>query len=75
MVLAQEWPRESDASVKRKVIGVLVHQHMRQQTGAGPAALDRARWQRRLDDLLAARAGQVSRTHTDELLPWRFAQT
>jgi len=39
------------------MIGVLVHQHMCQQTRARAATFDRARWQWRLADRLAARTG------------------
>ena len=39
------------------MISVFADQHMRQQAGAGSAALDRTRRQRRLDDGFAARAG------------------
>ncbi len=42
-------------TIERKVIRVLRDQHMGQQAWAWPAALDRARWQGRLADRLAAR--------------------
>lgn len=41
------------------MIRVLANQHMRQQTCAGATALDRARRQRRLNNLVAALAGHA----------------
>jgi hypothetical protein len=41
------------------MIGVFVNQDMGQQAGAGTAPLDRAGWQRRLREGLAARAGHA----------------
>lgn len=49
-------------AIERQVISVLRHQHMGQQAWTGSTTLDRARWQRRLDDPLAAGAGHP-RTH------------
>lgn len=42
-------------TVERQVVGAFVDQHMRQQARPRTAALDRARWQRRLREGLAAR--------------------
>ena len=44
--------------VERKVVGILAHQHMGEQPGAGTSPLDGARGERRLGEALAARAGQ-----------------
>ena len=41
------------------MVGELADQNMRQQTGSGTSALDRARRQRRLDEPVAARARQA----------------
>ena len=43
--------------VERQVIGVLADQHMGEQARAGTATFDRARWQRRLREAVAAGAG------------------
>ena len=45
-------------AVERQVVGVLADQHMGEQPRTGAAALDRAGRQRRLDEALAAGAGQ-----------------
>ena len=53
-------PREdSPLSVQRKMIAVLRLQHMSEQIGARPPALDRARRQRRLVEALAPGAGHT----------------
>ena len=43
-------------AIQRLMIAVLRHQHMRQQTRSGQAALDRTTRRRRLHDALAAGA-------------------
>ena len=45
-------------AIERQVVGVLADQHMGEQARARAAALDGARRQRRLDEALAAGAGQ-----------------
>ena len=45
--------------VERQMIGIFIDQHMREQTGAGPAALDRPRRQLGLMECLAASAGHA----------------
>ena len=55
--------------IERQVIAVLGDQHMRQQPGARPAALDRQRGHRHLHDGLAAPAGQRRPNMPDDLEP------
>src|SRR5690606_8013954 len=45
--------------IERQMVGELADEHMRQETGSGTTALDRARGQRRLDEPLATRARQA----------------
>lgn len=40
-------------AIERQMVGVFGHQHMGEQPGTGPAALDGQGWQRRLHDALA----------------------
>jgi hypothetical protein len=56
--------------IQRQVIGVLGHQDVRQEPRTGNAACDRPAWRRFLDDLLAARAGEL-RTHVPDHLEAR----
>lgn len=46
-------------AIKRTVIGVFAHQHMRQETGTAAATLNRALRQRGLHDLVTAFAGHA----------------
>ena len=49
-------------AMQRQVVAKFPHEHMRQQTGTGEAAVDRQAGSRRLGDALAATAGHF-RTH------------
>ena len=52
-------PEDLALAIQREVVAVLRDQHMGEQTRPWPAALDRARGQRRLAECLAARAGHA----------------
>lgn len=46
-------------AIKRQMIGVFADQHMRQQPGSGATALNGARWQLRLGEVVTARTGKA----------------
>ena len=59
--------------IQRQVICELRHQHMRQQTGAGQALIDRPRRSRRLDHLFTGRAGKLRPHMLNDLVAGRNA--
>ena len=54
-------------AIQRGVIGILAHQHMGQQAGAGHAAIDRSARCTGLHDAVARRAGQARPHMADDL--------
>lgn len=52
--------------VKRQVIGILGDEHVGEEPGAGPAALDRHAGQRRLDDAVAGSAAELGADVPDD---------
>ena len=61
--------RERDVRlpVQRLMIGILLYQHMRQQTRAGQATIDGTCWRRRLHDAVAGHAAQLRPYVADHL--------